>query len=620
MLKKYHKSIIALILAAVFTVSLIVSSQESTTMDEKAHIPSAYTYVKYGDMRLNPEHPPLLKDLAGLPLLFMDVKFPTDDWDWTTGVNEQWRLGDKILHNNDADKITFWARFPILLIALLLGIFIFRWTKELAGTVGGLFALLLYAVDPNILGHNHYVTTDLGIAAMILISFYFFIRFLKKPDWKNTALAGIFLGIVQLTKFSAVLLFPYFVLLILVYALAKGQPKVGRMSNLKFKLTNLWDYTKKFILILIICFILIWILYAFNTANMPGEKLVDIANYVFGDKGSGKIAKDIVIGLSSIPVLKSLDEFFLGIFMVFVRVSGGNTFYYFGEVYKNAVPSYFPAVFLLKETIPFLFLLLFSSLFTIFQIIQNIASQKGKLPARMWKIFVRYLQTGVAQYSMFGFVVLYSYLSITGNLNIGFRHLFPIMAFLYVLVGKKVFDFLKSRSETSRKSFEIALIAIVVWAVAIPIYSFPSYLSYFNEAAGGPKNGYTYVTDSNLDWGQDLKRLSQWVDKYNNCATMQWKTPKCWNELRPQVPIIAGPIDKIRVDYFGGSNPEYHLGEKFIPWTDTKKPEPGWYAISALFVQESIYKDKPAGQLDYAWTKNYEPVRIGDSIFVYYVP
>lgn len=620
MLQKHYKLIVAIILAIVFTVSLVVSKQESTTMDEKAHIPSAYTYVKYGDMRLNPEHPPLLKDLAGIPLLFLDVKFPTNDVDWTTKVTglEQWSLGDKFLHSNDADKITFWARFPILLIAILLGIFIFRWTKELVGTVGALFALILYAADPNILGHNHYVTTDLGIAAMILISFYYFIKFLKNPDWKNTALAGIFLGIVQLTKFSAVLLFPYYVLIILVYSLAKGHPDYTQISAFKFRLHTLWDYTKKFILILVICFVLIWILYAFNTANMPGEKLVAVAKYVFGDEGSGKIAKSIVIGLSSIPLLKSIDEFLLGIFMVFVRVSGGNTFYYFGEVYKNAVPSYFPAVFLLKETIPFLFLILFSSIFTLYQMLKNIAIQEGNLLARSWKVFVRYLQTGVTQYTMFGFILLYSFLSITGNLNIGFRHLFPIMALLYILVAKKVFDFLKIIPPNNRRIFNLIFGAITIWVIAIPIYSFPSYLSYFNEAAGGPKNGYKYVTDSNLDWGQDLKRLSEWVDDYNK--TIGVGGDMCKIKEYNITHACGIPIDKIRVDYFGGSNPAYHLGDKFISWTGTNAPEPGWYAISALFLQESIYKKKPAGQQDYSWTKNYTPIRIGDSIFVYYVP
>ena len=82
-MKKFAPLLVALILAGFIAVSLVVSSQESTTMDEQAHIPSGYSYVKYNDMRLNPEHPPLLKDLAGIPLQFLDTKFPVDDAQWT---------------------------------------------------------------------------------------------------------------------------------------------------------------------------------------------------------------------------------------------------------------------------------------------------------------------------------------------------------------------------------------------------------------------------------------------------------------------------------------------------------------------------------------------------------
>ena len=118
MLKKRANLIVILILSVVFIVSLVVSSQESTIMDEQAHIPAGYSYVKYHDMRLNPEHPPLLKDLAGLPLLTFSPKFPVETTEWQNGINEQWTLGNIFIHSNNADQINFWSRFPIILIAL----------------------------------------------------------------------------------------------------------------------------------------------------------------------------------------------------------------------------------------------------------------------------------------------------------------------------------------------------------------------------------------------------------------------------------------------------------------------------------------------------------------------
>ncbi|GBE16803.1 dolichyl-phosphate-mannose-protein mannosyltransferase [bacterium BMS3Abin15] len=593
-LKKYSSLFVIITLAIVLFISIIVSYQESTTFDEKAHIVAGYSYVKYNDMRLNPEHPPLLKDIAGAPLLLMDIDFPDKNALWTDGVNEQWSLGDEFINSNNVDKVTFWSRFPLILIALLLGFFIFQWTKELAGTVAGLFALVLYSFDPNVLGHNHYVTTDIGIAAFIFISFYFFIKFLKKPSWRNTILAGIFLGLAQLTKFSAVLLFPFFALVILIYAMSRKKPGFVKTSNLRFRLENLWNYIGKYVLIAVICFAAIWILYYLNTFNMPSDKIDAVADWALTSKEIGEIAKTVIANVSGVAFFKPVGAYMLGVAMVFARVAGGNTYYFLGNVSNDASPLYFPLVFLIKETLPFLFLLLFTSLYAFFQIMANVLSRKGNIIKKVWEVLSDYLRTGVAQYSMFGFIALYSFLSITGNLNIGFRHLFPIMPFLYVLIAKKVFDFLKNiRSESTRKVFNIILVVFVIWIVLIPVVSFPSYLSYFNELVGGPKNGYKYVTDSNVDWGQDLKRLRDWVEENN--------------------------VDKIRVDYFGGSSPEYYLGDKYISWHSNYEPESGWYAISINFLQGNIHEKRAAGEQDYKWTLDYTPIRVGDSIFVYYV-
>lgn len=618
-LKKYSSLLVIIILAIVLTISIIVSYQESTTFDEKAHIVAGYSYVKYNDMRLNPEHPPLLKDLAGAPLLFMDLEFPVEDPLWTAGVNEQWSLGDKFINSNNVDEVTFWSRFPLILIALLLGFFIFQWTKELAGTVAGLFALVLYSFDPNILGHNHYVTTDIGIAAFIFISFYFFIKFLKKPGWKNTVLAGIFLGLAQLTKFSAVLLFPFFAIVILIYAIARKKPGFSRMLDYKFKLGNLWNYIGKYVIAVVICFVLIWILYYFNTFNMPSDKINAVADWALTGEGIGEVAKTVIAKVSSITFFKPIGTYMLGVAMVFARVAGGNTYYFLGNVSNDASPLYFPLVFLIKGTLPFLLLLLFTSLYAFFQIIKSILSRKGNIIKKVWGVLSDYLSTGVAQYSILGFIALYIFLSITGNLNIGFRHLFPIMPFLYVLIAKKVFDFLKNiQSEDTRKIFNIILAIFVIWIVLIPVVIFPSYLSYFNELIGGPKNGHKYVTDSNLDWGQDLKRLNNWINEYNQCVQRSERKVLC-KSIPEEITKKENGIKRIRVDYFGGSSPEYYLGDKFIPWHSNYKPEPGWYAISINFLQGNIHEKRAAGEQDYKWTLNYTPIRIGDSIFVYYV-
>ncbi|MDO8565999.1 MAG: glycosyltransferase family 39 protein [Candidatus Moranbacteria bacterium] len=622
-LKKHAFLIVTGILAFHFVLSLSVSKQESMIFDEKAHIPAAYSYVRYGDMRLNPEHPPLLKDLAGLPLLFLQPSFPIDTPQWQSGINEQWAIGDMFVNCtrpdvicNDADTILFWSRIPVTLVAVILGFVIFIWTRELAGTLAGLFAVTLYAFDPNIIAHNHYVTTDIGIAAFIFFAFYFFIRFLKKPSFKNVFIAGIFLGLAELSKFSAVLLFPVFGLFVILYAITKQKTADDKRSSLSFTLQTILKYGLKFAGSVLICFALIWLLYAWNTINMPAEKLVDAANFSLGQKNQlAQFAHAFVIKTSESNFLKPLSEYFLGVFMVFARVASGNDHYFLGTVTNLASPWYFPVVFLLKETLPFLFLLAFTSLYALYRMGRVVIREKSTDGV---SFLSRSFQNNITEYLAVFFILFYSYISITGNLNIGFRHLFPILPFLYMLIAKTAFDLFRrhENNKTTKKVLSIILGGLTLSIIAIPILAYPNYLSYFNAAAGGHLNGYKYVTDSNYDWGQDLKHLQNFVEHQNNCKDEKETS------IYTDCPLGANfpRIDKIRIDYFGGASPAYYLKDKYIGWWDTREPEAGWYAISSFFYQQSLYKTKQPGERNYAWLKDITPVtRAGDSIFVYYI-
>jgi len=619
-LRKHSTLIVSLILGAFFLLSLSLAWQEAATFDERAHVPAAYSYVRYGDMRLNPEHPPLLKDLAGLPLLFPDLSFPVDSDEWRDGVNEQWTLGTKFIFGsgNDADLIMFWSRVPVILVALILGLFVYRWTKELAGTVAGLFALLLYAADPNIIAHGHYVTTDLGIAAAIFISFYFFVRFLRKPTIRNTFLFGIFLGIAQSTKFSAVLLFPYFGLIISLYAITRAKADTVKDSRVLFLGKRLFGYLLRYAGAIIVCFAVVWTLYVPNTINEPGTKIAENAAVIFGaDNAASVFARETVTALTGSELSKPLAQYLLGVFMVFARVAGGNTYYFLGEVGNVASPWYFPIVFLLKETLPFLFLLVFGSAYTVSRIIRAFSDRTVRTP---WNVFARSFQGHIAQYAMFGFVALYVFVSVTGNLNIGFRHLFPILPFLHVLVAKTVFDFARRGGFQSEHAARAAVAGFSFWIFSIPVLAYPSYLSYFNEAAGGPKEGYRYVTDSNYDWGQDLKRLRDFVRDFNDCKTGTAATDICSR----YGDILGYPaITELRMAYFGGADPKYYLGDTYTEWYADWGRRPGWHAMSVNAWQESLHRPNPDGKETYRWIiEGGYPMayRAGDSIFVYYVP
>lgn len=614
-LKKYYKHIIAVIMAFFTIVSVLNAKNDAATYDEVAHIPAAYSYVTQHDNRLNPEHPPLIKDLAGLPLLFMHLNFDTSQKFWTGDLPNmwdegQWAAGRHLLYEagNDPDKIIFWARIPIILLSILLGLFLFKWGREIGGIAVGLLALILYAFDPNVLGHNHFLTTDIGIAAFLTFSFYYFLKFIKKPTWKNVLLGGIFMGLLLVSKFSSIVSLPIYGLILIIYSLVKNNPDV---NNWKTRLLNLLQYLGKGIVAFIIATIVIWVVYEANTFNMPKETFAKTIDFFFSSTDSNvkaSLTNSALHALNENSITRPLGTYLFGPAWTFKRVSGGNGTYFLGQV-GNGFKAYFPVVFLIKETLPFIFLALFALLYTAKETFFNHK-----------KSLADFLRKSVVEYTIFGFIILYAYVSISGGLNIGFRHLFPILPFAYLLIAKKVFDFARINNPITRRVFRWLSVFLLTWIVLIPIINYPSYTSYFNESIGGSKNGYKYVTDSNTDWGQDLKRLKIWIDEYNKCANKPERMTLCFG-IPEDITKTENGIEKIRVDYFGGGDIKYYLGDKYIPWYDSMRPvKTGWYAISTNYLQGSIYSTKNTPENNYAWTQEYKPVTmIGKSILIYHV-
>lgn len=591
-LEKNYKIIILLILSFMTIVSILNADNDALIYDEDAHIPAGYSYLTQHDIRLNPEHPPLLKDLAALPLLFIQPKLDTtqDFWIKDDADASQWNAGKSFLFGsgNNPDQIIFWSRLPIVLLSLLLGLFIFKWTRELAGIIAGLFALTLYAFDPNILGHNHFVTTDLGIAAFIVFSLYYFLRFIKEPSAKNIWLAGLFLGLVQLVKFSSVLLFPVFGLLIIIYPLVK-------ISRDKNNLKSLGEYLWKGASVFIISILLVWVAYFANSYAMPQAKLGEILDHYMKPTDMRALTiqtRKLILGINKYPALEPLADYVFGVARVFQRVGGGNVTYFMGEVSTKGFLSYFPIIFLIKEPLPILFFLLFSLIIGLSGIAKSVITETRKV----FNNFIYYLRTNIAEFSMLIFIFIYSITSITGRLNIGLRHLFPILPFIYMLTAIGIFRFIKRQHNHTKQFSHIIILLFAIFLIIETIFSYPFYMSYFNRLAGGPKQGYQLATDSNADWGQDLKRL------------------KIFLNAHPE-------IVKIKIDYFGMADLDYYINGRYEKWWASKRPlEPGWYAISTLFLQEGTYDQRKTDDQSYRWLQNKKPTyQVGTSILIYYL-
>ena len=631
---KHYKWFIAAILLFVFVVSILNANNDSLIYDEDAHIPAGYSYVTQHDLRLNPEHPPMLKDFAGLMLLPLHLKFDISKPFWTTAINGQWDAGHDLIwqEGNNADKIIFWTRVPFVLLSLIFALFLFKWGKELGGLGVGLFTLVLCAFDPNILGHNHFVTTDLGISTFMAFAFYYFLRFVKDPSWKNVLLAGFFLGLEQLAKFSSITLFPVLAMAAVIYPLVRLNPDQTQ-SLWSFRFKKLGEYIGKGLVIFATSLIVVWAVYLANTYKMPEQKLADTINNYFSatsDSFSARTTNKVTLALNKSSLGRPLSAYILGVAMVVQRVDGGNGAYFMGQVSNHGFLTYFPIVFILKEPLPTLFFYLLALIITFIVFIKYLTQPKDARGPDSG--LASYFRNNLTTFSLFCFVTLYAVISIRSNLNIGFRHLFPILPFAYLLTAKVIFDFLHRLNSHARFIWGTIIGAMTLLLVAGTVSAYPAYMSYFNELAGGPANGFHYATDSNADWGQDLKRLKTWVGNYDwfcgNDGFGLEQNSQCAKLVSPAFLATLQktgdariPISQIRVDYFGGANVNYYFGATALSWSDTTRPiQPGWYAISTNFLMGSIYdKTKPNNQ-SYRWIKNIPPIaQVGTSIFVYHI-
>jgi hypothetical protein len=551
---------------------------DSLTMDEKSHLPAGYSYLARQDMRINPEHPPLVKDLAGFPLLFISgINFPDDIKAWTTSVNGQWDFGWSLLFNsgNPADAMIFWSRIPMILMTLIAGFFVFKWAKELFGNTAAVLSAFLFAFSPTIIAHGRLVTTDIAAALGALIGLYYFTKALKNPARRNIVYSGIALGVAECLKFSMVLLFPLFILLAGLWWLVGAASRKTVLRLLFF--------------VFAISFLVIGPVYLFHTWNYPPARQASDSEYILSTYGSRFLANTVVWAADK-PVIRAYGQYFLGVLMVSQRVAGGNTTYFMGEISKNGWLDYFPTVYLVKETIAFH---LFSLIAFFYGTWFAIAKIRGKFS---WPQAKELVKNNFSVIAILSFIGVYWITSMAGNLNIGVRHLLPVIPLTIILAGAGAAAFIGA---SAPRAIVIGLLCVSQAVSVAAVY--PSFIAYFNELAGGPSRGYLYAVDSNLDWGQDLKRLASWTDENS--------------------------VDRIYVDYFGGADVKYYLENKYQPWWGTRPkndlPKGSYLAVSATFLQGGRGYAKPGADVEngyYNWLNDYKPVAIiGHSIFVYYI-
>ena len=227
------------LLTIMLTLQGVSILQESQTYDEAVHLAAGYSYLTTGDYRLNPEHPPLSKMLAAIPLLFLKPHLPVEDASWSNGDTLYFGAIFLYLNRVPAETLLLAARWVTILFTVSFGLVLALWTRRRFGAAIALLALFLYALDPNIIAHGRYVTSDLMVTCSLFLAVIAWAAFLSSRRLRDLAVAGFALGLAAVVKFSGLALFPIFVVLYLIKWWQESRPDSGAVPRRKLSAGHL---------------------------------------------------------------------------------------------------------------------------------------------------------------------------------------------------------------------------------------------------------------------------------------------------------------------------------------------------------------------------------------------
>ena len=466
---------------------------ESLSWDEGDHIFAGYMSLKTHDYGLNPEHPPLVKLVAALPLMHLALRVPTLQGRWYK--TESYLDGRELIYRNNpsdggrysANTIIFRARMFVMPFVLLLALLTFLAGREMFGTAAGLVAMTLVAFEPTLLAHGPFVTTDATVTCMFLASIYSLYRWVKAHSLPRLLTVGLACGLALAAKHSAIMLLP------MIFVLLAGE-LMGRWLSLRHSVTGvaLWrrcglHAAKLFgglAAISVFAILILWVFYGFRFAARPAGLHLDsdIASAAHGL--SPWMAQGIVFSANH----RLLPESYLFGLCDVINVGNESSTFIFGKIYAHGVWYYFPVALAIKLTLGMMGLLA----------IAVAAFISGRFrPAR--EVF--FLTAPAA---------IYLAIAMASPLDIAIRHILPVFPFLILLAAGGACALARKS-----KGWLYAVAALVTLHCLSSLLAYPNYLAYANEAWGGPSQTHRYLTDANTDWGQQLTAVKAYVDEHH---------------------------------------------------------------------------------------------------------
>jgi hypothetical protein len=487
-------------IAAVLSLLLIMAAEivfsvrgESLSWDEGDHIFAGYMSLKTHDYGLNPEHPPLVKMVAALPLLPMALRVPPLQGRYFK--DEAYYDGrEMIFHNGPSDggrytanSIIFRARMGVMAFVLLLALLTFLAGREMFGTAAGLIAMTMVAFEPTILTNGPFVTTDATVSCFFLAGIYSLYRWVKVPSLLRLLTVGLACGLALAAKHSAILLLPMLFALLAVELVGRCIP-LRRSTSGATLLRACGLHALKLLgglaAIMAIAILVLWAFYGFRYAARPAGLHLDpdLATSVQGLKSLE------AQGILFFARYHLLPESYLYGLADVRQMGNAMPSYIFGKVYGHGVWFYFPVAMAIKLTLGMIGLLGIAA--------AALLTGRLRLTREIYFLAVP--------------AAIYLAVVIVSPLNIGIRHILPTMAFLILLAAGGACAMARNS-----KTWRYAVAALVAAHCLSSLMAFPTYMAYANEAWGGSSQTHRYLTDSNTDWGQQLKAVKIYVDQHN---------------------------------------------------------------------------------------------------------
>jgi hypothetical protein len=481
-------------LAAVATIVFIVRSGSaihtfSQTFDEPYHIGAGLAIYEARGHVAGVQHGPIARIVAALPLYIAGVRAPLDSTNRHEVRKEgtAFEMGEAALFDG---KTPYWrvltlARWAMLLVFPPICLwYVFLLGRLLAGprSAGwrvGAVAVVFFSLDPTFLGHSFLVCTDVPGCAAFLAALYYGLRWLAFPSWPRAIAAAIALGLAVACKFSCLeVVIALFVVAVLGCGKALYSMSEQTVVRPGFDI-------RQIVAMCCIAFASLWAAYFFAVGKLSNQ---DLFRPVYWNHVPAFIAN------LTVP----MPAFFLGLLYLLGHEHSGHATYLNGHVSQSGHWYYFPEAIALKEPIAVITAVLIGIV-----LLLCLSAER-----RRWRVAASILVPAV----------LFLGAAMKGNLNLGIRHILPLLPCMYLFACLLILGPLAEQTARAA-SWRITVLAMLVLITCVEtIPQAPDYIAYFNVIAGGPIGGRRYLADSNLDWGQDFGLLAAYLRSPQNAG------------------------------------------------------------------------------------------------------